>query len=70
MTTKTYSIEHWCIVRKKWVVMMSWWGLQRSRAEGAFMVLKAGYGGSQKYRLVDSEGNIIEEHNTGEIKLN
>lgn len=80
MSKSTYRIEKWCDIRNKWAVMLSWWGMPKCHAEGAFMVLRAGYGGSQKYRLVrvpygpgdiaTIPGQVVDEWSTGEVKLN
>lgn len=67
----TYRIEHYCTIRQKWVTMMTWWGMPKCRAEGAFMVLCALYGGQEKYRLTeDGTNRVIETHDTGTLKLN
>ncbi len=78
MSKPLYRIEIFCPVQKKWRIMLTWWGMQKSKAEGAFMVLKGFYGGSEAYRLVKScgshpdldPGEVVDSHNTGEIKLN
>jgi hypothetical protein len=65
---ETYKIEKYDEIRQRWVTMLSWWGLQKSYAEGAFMVLKAGYGGSQQYRLCTDSGAVVDTWNTGEVR--
>lgn len=67
---KTYTIEYLMeqpINRKNWVPMTGFQYLQKSFAEGAFCMLKSFYGGNKRYRLIDSEGKVIAEWNTGTV---
>ena len=67
---KTYAIEYLMeqpINRKYWVPMTGFQYMQKSFAEGAFCMLKSLYGGNKKYRLIDSEGKVIAEWNTGTV---
>jgi len=54
----------------KWMDFTMFTCMQKSFAEGAFAMLKAHYGGEKKYRLVDSEGTIVDQWNTGKIVVN
>ena len=70
---KTYKIEYLMrqpINRENWVVMFPFQHMRKSFAEGAFAMLKSLYGGEKKYRLVDSDGKIVDEWNTGKIVVN
>ena len=70
---KTYRIEYLMLQpvnRENWVVMSPFQYMQKSFAEGAFTMLKSFYGGEKKYRLVDSDGNVVDQWNTGKIVVN
>lgn len=60
-----YAIEVFCTIRNKWVVMENWWGMSRQKAEGAWMVLDAFYGGPrQKLRMIRDDGLVVETMTT------
>lgn len=70
---KTYTIQYLMqqpVNRENWVPMNGFQYLQKSFAEGAFCMLKSFYGGNKKYRLIDSDGKVIAEWNTGTISVN
>jgi hypothetical protein len=51
----------------KWATMPGFAYMQKSFAQGAFHMLKSFYGGNEKYRLVDSNGVVVDSWNTGEL---
>jgi hypothetical protein len=56
---KTYKIEVYGI--KGWKTLEVWWGMRKSYADGAWRMLKGMYGGIEtKFRMVDSEGEILD----------
>jgi len=55
------------INRENWVTMTGFASLQKSFAEGAFCMLRSFYGGNKKYRLIDSDGKVVSEWNTGTV---
>lgn len=70
---KTYKIEYLIeqpVGRKYWTTLSTFQYMQKSFAEGAFTMLKSFYGGGKKYRLVDSEGKVVDEWNTGIVHVN
>jgi hypothetical protein len=67
---KTYTIQYLMQQpdnRENWVAMHGFQYMQKSFAEGAFCMLKSFYGGNKKYRLIDDEGKVIAEWNTGTV---
>ncbi len=70
---KLYKIEYLMfqpVNRENWITMFPFTHMQKSFAEGAFAMLKAHYGGEKKYRLVDSDGTIVDQWNTGKVVVN
>lgn len=70
---KTYTIQYLMkqpINRENWVTMTGFAYMQKSFAEGAFCMLRSFYGGEKRYRLIDSEGKVVAEWNTGTIQAN
>jgi hypothetical protein len=41
--------------------------MNKSYAEGAFAMIKAHYGTGRQYRLVDNQGNVVDEWNTPKL---
>lgn len=65
---KTYTIEYLMAPPvSRWATMTGFQYMQKSFAEGAFCMLKSFYGGNKRYRLIDSEGKVIAEWNTGTV---
>lgn len=66
----TYTIQVFCPVKQEWTVLQCWEALPKCKADGAWMVLRAFRGGDQRYRMVDSDGVVIDEVGTGGLKTN
>ena len=65
-----YRIEAYLSRDEKWVrTGVSFICMRKSFAEGAWAMLRAQYGGGARYRLV-KDGEVIEEWNSGEVRLN
>lgn len=61
-----YKIEtYWEPPLDRWVTLLSFWGMQKSFAHGAWAMLRGFYGGGKRYRLCTQEGVVLEEWNTG-----
>ncbi len=62
---KTYSIESYF---NEWRSLVSFSCMRRGYAEGAFAMLKAMYNIKKEFRLIDSDGNIIDEWHSPKVK--
>ena len=76
--TTFYRIETFWEHDQSWHVTVNWYAMNRSKADGAWMVLKAFIGGRpDRYRLVKyvgvdhfKGGDVVEEHCTPGLRLN
>lgn len=74
---KTYKIEREFMYSPldgepfaKWVQFYPFVYMQKSFADGAWSMLKSFYGGNKRFRLIDSDNNVVDEWNTGEVHVN
>jgi hypothetical protein len=74
-----YRIETWWEAPlSEWSQVPFWDGMNKSKADGAWMVLRSFNGGGKRYRLIKytgwtnnrADGEVVDEFCAGHISLN
>lgn len=61
MEQKHYKIEIYCNILNKWRTFMLFWGMRKTFSQGAWEMLCCYYSENDSFRLVDSDGVVIDE---------
>lgn len=73
-----YRIETYWDFNSTWNQVPFWDGMNKSKADGAWMVLRSFYGTGQKYRLVkyvgwtnnkSGQGEVVDQWNTPKVNV-